>query len=234
MIYTLVGLGLLALCWVDLGETRPAHVPGAPARPVPLSRLLGDPLYWSYSFCTAVSAGGFFVFLAGAPLIAAQVFGMPVAVLGMFVGSITLGFMTGSFLSSRLAGRLPATHVIVIGRVAVCLGMVLGLTIEALGWTTAYLYFGCTIFVGFGNGMTTPSSNAGAMAVQPRLAGSAAGFTGALSVGCGAALTTLTGWLVTRFPSSNTLLLMLLAVGLAGLAAGLSALWLETRRQGQT
>lgn len=233
-LYTLVGLALLALCWADLGETRPAApAPGETRPSAPLGGLLRDGLFWSYAFCTAFSAGGFFVFLAGAPLVATQVFGISVAALGMFVGSITLGFMAGTFLSARAAGRLRTTSVIIAGRVAVCAGMALGLAIEALGMTTALLYFGCTIFVGFGNGLTTPNSNAGVLSVNPRLAGSAAGITGALSVGSGAALTTATGWLVTRFPVSNTLLYVLLAVALAGLIAALSARRLEAARQGR-
>lgn len=231
VVYALVGLALLARCWADLGETRPPRPKGEPRRALALGELVGDPLFWSYAFCTAFSAGGFFVFLAGAPLVAAQVFGISVAALGMFVGSITLGFMAGTFLSSRAAGRMRATTVIVAGRVAVIFGMALALAIEALGLTTALLYFGCTIFVGFGNGLTTPNSNAGAMSVLPRLAGSAAGFTGALSVGSGAALTTLTGWLVTRWPASNTLLYVLMAVAVAGLAAALSARRLEAARE---
>lgn len=230
--YTLAGAVLLALCWFDLGETRPAANPADPAGSEPLGNLLRVPLFWAYALCTTFSAGGFFVFLAGAPLVATLVFGVPVTVLGAVIGSISLGFMLGSFVSSRASGRQHPTTMIIAGRLVVALGMLAGLAIEALGLTTALLFFCCTIFVGLGNGLSTPNSNAGALSVNRRLAGSAAGINGALNVATGAVLTTATGWVLSRWPASATLLWMLLTVAVAGLIAALAARRLDRPRRG--
>lgn len=78
--------------------------------------------------------------------------------------------------------------------------------------------------------MTMPNSNAGAMSVQPRLAGSAASITGALTVLGGALLTTGTGLALSGQPSPMLLLgLMLLAslMGLLSLMAAVAAIKLS-------
>ncbi len=54
------------------------------------------------------------------------------------------------------------------------------------------------MFVGIGNGLTNPSSTAGALSVRPALAGSASGLSGALTVGAGAVLTSFTGAFMTE------------------------------------
>ncbi|MEO1399008.1 MAG: MFS transporter, partial [Pseudomonadota bacterium] len=75
--YALAGIALFVLCWVDLGETKSAQVPrsGTDAAKV----LLKVPLFWAYALCSAFSTGAFYIFLTGAPLVAAQEFGVSTA-----------------------------------------------------------------------------------------------------------------------------------------------------------
>ncbi|MGK9168197.1 Bcr/CflA family efflux MFS transporter [Inquilinus limosus] len=226
LLYAAAGAGLLGLAWADLGETnRPSAGEGHDGRR--LTALLREPVFWCYALCTAFSTGAFYVFLAGAPLVATAVFGIGTAELGVFVGSITAGFLAGSWLASRLAGRHPPATVMLMGRVLACLGLLLGLAVIAMGHLTPALYFGCTIFVGLGNGMTMPNSNAGAMSVRPRLAGSAAGITGAVTVLGGALMTTLTGLALSGEPSPALLLGLMLLVSFIGLLAAAAAIRLK-------
>jgi DHA1 family bicyclomycin/chloramphenicol resistance-like MFS transporter len=46
------------------------------------------------------------------------------------------------------------------------------------GFVHVVSLFGATVFVGIGNGLTMPSSTAGALSVKPDLAGSASGLSG--------------------------------------------------------
>jgi MFS family permease len=184
-------------------------------------------VFWCHALCTAFSTGAFYIFLAGAPRIATAVFGIGTAQLGVFVGSITAGFIAGSWLSSRLVGRHPPATVMLIGRMLACLGLLAGLAVVAMGHLTPALYFGCTIFVGLGNGMTTPNSNAGAMSVRPRLAASAAGITGAMTVLGGALTTTLTGLALSGEPSPTLLLGLMLLASFLGLLAAAAAVRLN-------
>ena len=229
-LYAVLGAGLLLRVWTDLGETLP-HASGVEdphARKA--SRLLGEPLFWCYALCTAFSTGAFFVFIAGAPLIAVTAFGITTAQLGAIVGSITAGFLIGSFLTTRLVLRFAPDMVMLAGRIVACVGMLSGLAILGAGIATPFTFFGCTVFVGLGNGLTMPNANAGAMSVRPHLAGSAAGVTGALTLAGGAALTSLTGFVLTPDAAAALLALMLLT-SLAGLVAATGVLVLKKRQR---
>ena len=224
LLYVAAGAALLCLTWFDLGETvRPKSQEDNPETQR-LAALLSEPVFWCYALCTACSIAAFYVFLAGAPLIAAAVFGISTATLGVFVGSITAGFMFGSFLTVRLVRRYGQNPVMLAGRVVACAGLLIGLALLASGAVAPLLYFGCTIFVGVGNGLTTPNSNAGAMSVRPRLAGSAAGISGALTLMGGAAMATLTGILLANSPSPHGLLALMLAPSFAALLAAVAAI----------
>jgi len=142
----------------------------------------------------------------------------------MLIGSITAGFMTGSFLSTRLAPKFPLTTMMLAGRLVACSGLLVGLLILLAGHLSLVTFFGATVFVGLGNGLTIPSSNAGAMSVRPKLAGTAAGVSGALTVAGGAALTTLTGFLLTDMNAPYMLIGIMLVASFAGF---LSAAWVR-------
>lgn len=227
-VYTVAGIAMLIWCWIDLGETRPER---AELRPSPISAaqtLLRLPAFRAYLACTALSTGGFFTFLAGVPFVASETFGITTARLGVFVGSITMGYMAGSFLTSRLASNVALTTMMLAGRIVACTGLTLGLIALAVGIVTPLTFFGSTICVGLGNGLTLPSSNAGAMSVRPDLAGSAAGFTGAATVGCGAVLTSVAGALVPGPHAPVVLLSLMLVVSLGALLAAIGARRYET------
>ena len=218
--YAVFGLSMLAFCWVEFGETntKPSATFAKQLRLYP--ELLRAPGFWGYALCMAFSTGAFYAFLAGAPLVATTIYGMSPAMLGVCLGSITAGFMLGSFLSGRLAQRHALTTMMIAGRIVACFGLLLGLGLLAVGTLNAVLFFGATIFVGIGNGLTTPSSSAGALSVRPQLAGSASGLAGALTVATGAAVTPFTGTLVTEANGAYALLIiMLLSSSLALFAA---------------
>ncbi len=225
--YTVSGLGLLALCWIDLGETRPQRSGAGGNAAAGMPALLREPKFWAYALCTVFSRGAFYVFVAGTPLVAMATFGAPTAEIGVYVGSITAGFMVGAFLSARLAKSQTPVALMVAGRIIACIGLLLGLGLVAAGWTSPILYFGCTVFAGLGNGITTPSSSAASLSVRPDLAGSAAGLETALTVTGGALLTSLTGLALAYGAPATALLLLMLATSGAGLLAVLWAMRLE-------
>ena len=229
LLYVAVGAGLLCLTWFDLGETMRQQPEEDDPEKQRLTELLSEPIFWCYALCTAFSITAFYVFLAGAPLIATSVFGITTATLGLFVGSITAGFMFGSFLTARLVSCYAPSSIMLAGRVVACAGMLIGLVVLALGAVTPLLYFGCTIFVGVGNGLTTPNGNAGAMSVRPRLAGSAAGITGAMTLSGGALMATVTGFVLADSPSPQGLLILMLMVSFGGLLAAVVAIRLERK-----
>lgn len=228
--YAISGLVLLILCWIDLGETKPEHGARGNYTPERVIGLVREPLFWAYSLCSAFSTGAFYIFLTGVPLVAETAFHVTTAELGLYIGTITGGFILGSFLSGRLAPRYEPTTIMMAGRITACLGLFFGLIVILFGYLSPLVFFGSTVFVGLGNGLTMPSSNASAMSVRPKLAGSAAGFNGALVVAGGAILTTLTGLILPKEGAAPILLLLMLTASGAGLITVVVAMRLRLRK----
>lgn len=222
--YGLAGAVLLAICWHDLGETAARDGGGFRAMAEAFRRLLRLPRFWGFAVTMMFSTGTFFIFLAGAPLVAGQVFGLSPAMVGIAVGSVTLGFLMGSFLSARLSERAGVTRMMLAGRIVATGGIAAGLALTLALGPALPVVFVATLFVGIGNGLTMPNSHAGAMSVAPEISGSIAGITGALTVAAGGGLSWLTGAVMTPARATETWLSVLLAACLIGLAA---AQWLR-------
>ncbi len=232
VLYTLLGLGLLALLWADFGETN-MHRSETFARQFrEYPRLFASRRFWGYSLCIACSIGGFFAFITGAPMVAAAWFELSPAMLGLGIGIITSGFMVGSFLTGRFAGRVPLMRLILIGRLVAVLGPLAGLCLFAVGWGNIPVFFGAAICVGFGNGLTIANASSGLMSVRPDLAGSASGMMGALTAALGAALTSATGALVSPANAPFAVLGTMLAASLLALGAALFVRWVDLREPG--
>ena len=225
--YALAGSVLLALCLVDLGETRAATKDVSATGMSGARDLLCEGRFWGYAVCSALSTGAFYAFLTGAPLVARVNFGTPPEELGIFLGSITAGFMAGSYISGRMASSYRPTTMMLAGRIAACLGLAAGLALTSLGILSPLTFFGSTILVGLGNGLTMPSSSAGALSVRPDLAGTAAGANGALIVAVGALLTSATGAIMEMSPTPQALLATMLALSVAGALTTLRLISLE-------
>jgi Bcr/CflA subfamily drug resistance transporter len=221
------GIAVFALCWIDLRETNrsPTDTTAEQFRAYP--ELLGSRRFWAYALCMAFSVGAFYAFLAGAPLAAGSTFDLSPAMLGIFMGSITGGFMFGSFLSGRFASRFQLTTMLIAGRIVACVGLLLGLVLYVAGVDHVMALFGPCMFVGVSNGLTMPSANAGAISVRPNLTGSAAGLAGAISVAGGATMSAIAGAVLTAENAHYALLLVMLISAAIALAAALSARHLE-------
>lgn len=229
VVYTGLGVAALALCWIDLGETNTAPSETFAEQFQTYPELLRSRRYWGYALCMAFSTGAFYSFLAGTPLVAVTVLGLAPASVGFYMGTITAGFALGSFLSGRWANRFPLTTMMISGRLVACAGLVAGLALLLSGFVNEISLFGATVLVGLGNGLTMPSCNAGVLSVRPKLAGSAAGLAGALMVGGGAVLTSITGAVVTEESGAYALLGMMLFASMTALAAALWVRWIDWR-----
>ncbi|WP_205944792.1 multidrug effflux MFS transporter [Pelagibius litoralis] len=223
------GLTVLGLCWFDLRETNknPSRTLLQQFQSYP--ELFSSRRFWGYALCMAFSTGGFYAFLGGAPLVASVLFDISPAKLGVYMGSITGGFVFGSFLAGRFAARHALTTMMISGRIVACLGLLLGLVILLAGVFHEVTLFGACVFYGIGNGITMPSSISGAMSVRPSLAGSASGLSGALTVAGGALMSGITGAILTEHNAAYGLLGMMLLSATLGLTASLYVLWVDRR-----
>ena len=162
-----LGCALFVLCWFDVGETNTNRSASMMKQIRAYPELLRSGRFWGYSLCIAFSTGAFYAFLGGAPLVAVAIFEISPARLGFYIGSITAGFMFGSFLAGRFSARYELTTVMIAGRLIACGGLSVGLLLVASGQVYQLILFGACACVGIGNGITMPSANAGCMAVRP-------------------------------------------------------------------
>lgn len=228
-LYSVAGMVALVAVWWDLGETLTRAKDGWRDQMRAYGALVASRVFWGFALCMAFSVGSFFVFLSGVPFVAAGQFGLSAPLIGLGLGSISGGFLLGSLLTARLAPIWGLALLILVGRLVPFLGLSLGLVLFTLGASHPLALFGTTVFVGVGNGLTMANANSGAMSINPALAGSAAGLAGALSVLCGAVLSTITVALLEWQGGPITLLGVMLASVIVSMAA--AALALLPRRQ---
>ena len=230
--FVIMGAALLALSWADLGETNLERSTsfGAQFRAYP--DLFRAKLFWAYCVLLVFSVGGFYAFLGGAPQVGAAAYGLTPAWLGVGMGSISGGFMIGNIVSTRMARHWGIVRLMVVGRWCAVLGPVMAIAAIAAGLNHPAVMFAGVIGVGLGNGLTLPGANAGVMSVAPRLAGSASGLSGALTLAGGAAISTVVGALVTEAFGVYVLLASIVVTSLIGLAAAYAVGRLEAGREG--
>jgi predicted MFS family arabinose efflux permease len=218
-LFALCGLLVFALLVWDFKETKSG-------RPKSLSHyisnykvMLRSRPFWGHAICMAFSIGALYVFLGAAPLIAAKYFDMSSATLGMYMGAVPAGFMLGSFLSGRYAGRNPNSTNSLAGRVVTFTGLAAGLLMALFDVNHVLAFFGPCVFIGLGNGLTMPSANAGALSVQTELAGSAAGLASAVTLAGGAIVAAVSGLFFSDASTIPTLFSIMLVVSALGLFA---------------
>lgn len=229
--YAVMGAAIWILCQQNLRETLPQDQTATRRSAPRLSALLTDIRFWTLTACGAFALGAFFVFITGAPLVADAVFGISPAQLGMFVGSVTIGFIAGSAVATRISNWLAPHWMSFWGRIITCCGLAAGLLAQVTFDVPVVLYFAFTLFIGLGNGLTNPGTNASVLSLNPALAASAAGLKGAATVALGALLTALTGRILTPGNAELTFLLLLMAVALISLVFALWSLVLERRAE---
>ncbi|MCB1333466.1 MAG: multidrug effflux MFS transporter [Roseivivax sp.] len=214
-----LGMGMLWLCWRDLGETavRSGLTLAQQFREYP--ELFRSPRFWGYAAAAALSSGAFFSYVGGAPFVGAEVFGLQPTELGFYFGAPALGYAAGNFLAGRFSARYGINRMALWGALILVSGLALSLAVFSLGSGSAPVFFGFMTFVGLGNGLTIPNATAGAMSVRPRLAGTASGLAGALMLAGGAVLSSLAGALLQPGSGAAPLLWLMLLSACGSVAA---------------
>lgn len=221
-LYALLGAVLLLWSWRDLSETHHQRSASMRAQWRLYPQLLKAPRFWGFALCVAFSVNAFYVFVSGMPWVAGQILHLPQGQIGMLMGTISTGFFVGSFIAGWRSKHHALTAMMIAGRSVALLGLATGCALSWAGWVNPWVIFGATVFAGLGNGISFPSSQTGVMTVEPKLAGSAAGLSGALSMATGAVLTAITGALI-QGPLAAQLLLSLMSAIL--FVAWLMAMW---------
>jgi MFS transporter, DHA1 family, multidrug resistance protein len=140
--------------------------------------LMRSRAFIAYVLQSAFAIAVFFAFVAGAPYYMIDVLHRPATEYGLWFIVVSFGFMAGNLATARLTRRIGIDRMVLTGSWLVLLGIVLaaGLALGGL-WTPAAL-FGPMMLATFGNGLAIPNAQAGAISVDPLLAGTASGLSG--------------------------------------------------------
>ena len=201
-----LGLVVIILIYFDLGETNQNLSSSFGAQFKEYPELLNSRRFWGYTLTAMFASGSYFAYLGGAPYSAEKHYGLPPSEIGLYFGIIAIGYIGGNFISGKMTNTLGIHKMMLIGSIIVILGIMTSITLVQLGLSHPAALFVPIAAVGFGNGMTLPSTMAGIVSVRPHLAGSASGLGGALMIGGGAVLSVLAGVLLT--PTSGPLPLL--------------------------
>ncbi|MBT6403889.1 MAG: multidrug effflux MFS transporter [Rhodospirillaceae bacterium] len=179
--------------------------------------LLRDPAFLAYAGYAGCGMGMFMVVAGGVPFLMADVFDRTPAAFGLFFMMMSGSFLVGTVISSRITVRVGLDRMVRIGSTG---AMAASLFVPALffaGIQTPWAIFLPGIFVGIFHGLAMPNAQAGAVSVNPQVAGSASGLTMFLQMSIGAAFGQAAGML----PHDSALPVAIL-IGIAGLGGYLA------------
>lgn len=172
------GLAIFGLAWITLYETRAGQ--GRPAGTKSFlsdfGRLFGDLRFSGFVFQSGLCSGAFFTMATSASFLMNDYLGRPAAEYGTYFMLFPTGYWAGNFLASRLGGRVAIETMVLAGSlvlIATAAGQAAYVTLGGLSPLALFIP-GC--LVTFAQGLALPNAQAGAMNVEPALAGTAAGI----------------------------------------------------------
>ncbi|MCB1379888.1 MAG: multidrug effflux MFS transporter [Alphaproteobacteria bacterium] len=202
--WLLAALGglVLAISWKHLPEThvRPDSPGNATGMIQAAVRLFKLARFRSYAITLAFTSGVFFSFLGGAPHIMVDVLKRTPMEYGLWFFIVSSGYMFGNFLSGRFTQRIGLDRMMLFGCAITLLGGLMCLGAAISGLLAPATLFVPMAFAALGNGLTIPNGTTGAISVDPRLTGSAAGWSGFAQMAVGATASQLVGSLQDAWP----------------------------------
>jgi DHA1 family bicyclomycin/chloramphenicol resistance-like MFS transporter len=230
-IFAFVGLFAAAiLVWASfqLPETRKVATGEGFAHFLAASgSLLTDRAFLGYALVAAFNSAMFFTFIGGAPHVVVTIMHRSSAEYGIWFLVISLAYMAGNFAAGRWSAKFGVDFMVRAGVAVTVAGAAIGIL-----WILLEPARGPEVImvpqmiIGFASGFMLPSALAGAVSVRPQAAGAAAGITGFMQMGLGAATSQLIGHLLDGAPTG----LPLAAIVLVLCACGLVAFLALTRR----
>jgi DHA1 family bicyclomycin/chloramphenicol resistance-like MFS transporter len=216
-------LGIAA--WLRLPESRPTEGGAVAGWATILSRygrLLATRRFLAYAAVFALGCTGYMGFLSSGPAVMIDDMGLAPWQFSLVLGAVSIQFVAGGYLASRLVVRHGIDRLLFAGAVVQVIA-VLAFFFAAAS-SNAVVVTATFCLYTFSNGLIFANSLAGATAVDPRIAGSAASILGALQFTVGG----LVAVTVASFPTTDfgvfPWVLVVLALGtLAGVLVARTA-----------
>lgn len=186
--------------------------------------LLRDKRFLAFATTCGFSSAAYFAFMGGAPLLSNKILGLSPTGYGLYFILIAAGYGVGNFISGRFTQIFGIVRMTLLGCLFNLGGIFLMAALFSAGYThPASLFLPCFIS-SLANGMTLPSTIAGAISINPNIAGTASGVTGFAQIGFGAVAATITAkWLDHHLSVWPMMCVMMMT----GITALLCALWMK-------
>jgi MFS transporter, DHA1 family, multidrug resistance protein len=174
--------------------------------------------------CTA----SFLVTATAASSLMKQTLHRPSTEFGLYFLLFPFGFLSGNFVTSRVGTRVANETMVLAGSLLVFATVTAQSCVQLSGYVTPLTLFVPGFFISFAQGISLPYAQAGALATNPKLAGTAAGVGVFMQNFAGAAFAQLYGLLAdgTVLPMAQTTAI----TGLLVLAAGATPFYIARRR----
>jgi DHA1 family bicyclomycin/chloramphenicol resistance-like MFS transporter len=175
-------------------------------------------------FCTA----SFLVTATAASTLLKEMLHRPSTEFGFYFLAFPFGFLAGNFITSRIGTRIANETMVFAGSLLVLATVTAQSCVQLSGYITPLTLFVPGFFISMAQGISLPYAQAGAMAINPKLAGTAAGIGVFMQNFAGAAFAQLYGLLAngTVLPLAETTAI----TGLFGLIVGITPFYLVRRR----
>jgi DHA1 family bicyclomycin/chloramphenicol resistance-like MFS transporter len=172
----LVGSIILAGAFVAIPETRSADRPTQTNILRSSFELLGHIRFSAFVLQTGFSTGTFLTVATASSSFMKELLNRPSVEFGFYFVLFPLGFLSGSFISTRLTGRVTAETMVMTGATLSLATVVVQSSFLMTGHMTPLVLFIPGFFITMAQGFALPFGQAAAMAVNPRLVGTAAGL----------------------------------------------------------
>lgn len=190
-----VGAGVTVLAFRTLRETHYEERSGI--APVVLMRnyirLFSSMEFSGYVLHTAFAAGTFFAFMAAGPYLMVDVMDRSALEFSLWFALLTFTFMAANLAAGRVSSRIGLDRMVWFGSVLSLVGAIgLIVTLDLYGLNPWTLFLP-TALVGVGQGISMPNAQAGAINIEPKLAGTASGLLAFATMGMGAVFSQIVG-----------------------------------------
>ena len=177
--FSLVGGGAIMLgVWLAIYETKPEGAGVAKGESVARGyyELLSNLRFDCFVLQTGFNTGAFLVAASGAALLMKEMLHRPATEYGFWFLLFPIGFFCGNFVSSRIGAKGSVEGMVALGCTLAGLTVVVLSLLLIVGYVTPPVLFIPGFFITFAQGIALPYGQSGAMAVNPRLAGTASGI----------------------------------------------------------
>jgi DHA1 family bicyclomycin/chloramphenicol resistance-like MFS transporter len=196
----LVGSIILTGAFFAIPETRSLDRPSETNILRNSFELLGHIRFSAFVLQTGFSTGTFLTVATASSTFMKELLDRPSVEFGFYFVLFPLGFLSGSFISTRLTGRIAAETMVMTGATLSLAAVVVQSSFLMAGHVTPLVLFIPGFFITMAQGLALPFGQAAAMAVNPRLVGTAAGLGVFMQNFGGAAFSQLYGLLSNGTP----------------------------------